>query len=152
MKRWQEIGMAVLEDIRNLLLSTIGQKYQHTQKIIYKMKTVKVRTVHKDKTESVYDVQYPKPYVQKIIDEENKKGDGKKVNEIYVNDIMVVRMISNELVHYTDSIYEAKTQIKEDDVVTVEIPGNTYWVSTSTAGNTLISYINKDTPDDDLPF
>lgn len=116
------------------------------------MKTVKVRTVHKDKTESVYDVQYPKPYVQKIIDEENKKGDGKKVNEIYVNDIMVVRMISNELVHYTDSIYEAKTQIKEDDVVTVEIPGNTYWVSTSTAGNTLISYINETIPADDLPF
>ena len=123
------------------------------------MKTVKVKTVHKNKTESVYDVTYPKPYVQKIIDEENQRGDGRKVNEIYVNDIMVAKMISNELVHYTDSIYidrdsiyEAKTQIKEEDVVTVEIPGTTYWVSTSTAGNTLISYINEDIPDDDLPF
>ena len=116
------------------------------------MKTVKVKTVHKNKTESVYDVTYPKPYVQKIIDEENQKGDGRKVNEIYVNDIMVAKMISNELVHYTDSIYEAKPQIKEVDVVTVEIPGTAYWVSTSTAGNTLISYINEDIPDDDLPF
>ena len=116
------------------------------------MKTVKVKTVHKNKTETVYDVTYPKPYVQKIIDKENQKGDGRKVNEIYVNDIMVAKMISNELVHYTDSIYEAKPQIKEVDVVTVEIPGTTYWVSTSTAGNTLISYINEDMPDDDLPF
>jgi len=118
------------------------------------MNKVKVKTVHNNKTESVYDVTYPKPYVQKIIDEENLKGDGRKVNEIYVNDIMVAKMISNKLVHYTDSIYEAKTQIKEE-VVTLEIPGTTYWVSTSTAGNTLISYIDETISEDeieDLPF
>jgi len=119
---------------------------------------VKVRVVNKDNTDSSYDVTYPKAYVQKIINEENLRGDERKVKEIYVNDNMVARLISNDLVHYSNSDYrsgvnsKAETPITKEDIITVEIPGTSYWVSTSTAGNTLISYLDDGDDDDDLPF
>lgn len=116
---------------------------------------VKVKIVDKDNTYSIYDVTYPKAYVQKIITEENLRGDNRKVKEIYVNDNIVAKLISNDLVYYSDSNYrsgvnsKAETPITKEDIITVEIPGTSYWVSTTTAGNTLISYLAAV---DDLPF
>jgi len=118
---------------------------------------VKVKVVNKDNTDSIYDVTYPKAYVQKIITEENLRGEDRKVKEIYVNDNMVARLISNDLVHYSDSNYRSglkskvETPIKKEGIVTIEIPGDSYWVSTSTAGNILITYLAEPIPDD-LPF
>ena len=122
---------------------------------------VKVKIVNKDKTDSTYNVTYPKAYVQKVIDEENLRGEDRKVKEIYVNGNMVAKLFllscgKADLVHYSDSDYrsgvnpKAETSIEKEDLITVEIPGTSYWVSTSTAGNTLISYLADDV--DDLPF
>lgn len=123
---------------------------------------VKVKVVNKDNIDSTYNVTYPKAYVQKIIDEENLKGDDRKVKEIYVNGNMVAKLLVScgkpDLVHYCDTSYKAKLQPKveipnnEESVVTIEIPGNSYWVSTSTAGNTLISYVAETVSGNDLPF
>jgi hypothetical protein len=123
---------------------------------------VKVKIVNKDKTDSTYNVTYPKAYVQKVIDEENLRGDDRKVKEIYVNGNMVAKLLVScgklDLVHYSDSDYrsgvkpKAETPIEKEDLITVEIPGTSYWVSTSTAGNTLISYLAANDVDDDLPF
>jgi len=125
---------------------------------------VKVKIVNKDETGSTYNVTYPKAYVQKVIIEENLRGENRKVKEIYVNGNIVAKMISNHLVYvdWPESNNKPKSKVKNpsknEGLVTIEIPGTSYWVSTSTAGNTLISYQAEPIPahipedNDDLPF
>jgi hypothetical protein len=118
---------------------------------------VKVKVVNKDNTESTYDVTYPNAYVQAIIKQENLRSKFRNVKEIYVNDNIVARLISNDLVHLTGSTCIPNLPVKDISAtkkraVSVTIPSSTYWVTTSTVGHIVISYLAETTQEDDLPF
>tara|TARA_B110000285_G_C14783147_1_gene449510 strand:+ start:121 stop:498 length:378 start_codon:yes stop_codon:yes gene_type:complete len=123
---------------------------------------VKVKIVNIDDTSSTYDVTYQKAYVEKVMSEDNKKGERRKIKEIFVDESIVAKLVSNELVYAWNInpniksvltaknlktlIKDAKTkkasEIKEV-VKTVEIPSSKFWVSTATNGSTIISYTIK---------
>tara|TARA_R110000803_G_scaffold135380_2_gene202384 strand:- start:104 stop:526 length:423 start_codon:yes stop_codon:yes gene_type:complete len=125
-------------------------------------KMVKVKIVNIDDTSSTYDVTYQKAYVEKVMSEDNKKGERRKIKEIFVDESIVAKLVSNELVYASNInpniksvltaknlktlIKDAKTkkasEIKEV-VKTVEIPSSKFWVSTATNGSTIISYTIK---------
>ena len=125
-------------------------------------KMVKVKIVNIDDTSSTYDVTYQKAYVEKVMSEDNKKGEHRKIKEIFVDESIVAKLVSNELVYAWNInpniksvltaknlktlIKDAKTkkasEIKEV-VKTVEIPSSKFWVSTATNGSTIISYTIK---------
>mgnify|MGYP006124987187 CR=1 FL=1 len=125
-------------------------------------KMVKVKIVNIDDTSSTYDVTYQKAYVEKVMSEDNKKGERRKIKEIFVDESIVAKLVSNELVYAWNInpniksvltaknlktlIKDAKTkkasEIKEV-VKTVEIPSSKFWVSTATNGSTIISYTIK---------
>ena len=121
---------------------------------------VKVKVVNKDNTDSIYNVTYPKAYVQKIIDEENLKGDDRKVKEIYVNEEIVAKLKVSMgvwyLVHHSNSDYNKskefsqstealitrhKTKLFSEPSLNKTKP--TYWATDHTGGNVEITYIPK---------
>jgi len=121
---------------------------------------VNVNVVKHDNTNSNYSVDYPQAYVNKIMSEENDKDiDARRVKEIYVSGSLVAELQSGRLepVKWKPAVNASK----KAEVITIEIPGTEYWVSTSTAGNTMITYVSESiadgTPvlieeDEDLPF
>jgi hypothetical protein len=103
---------------------------------------VKVKIINKDDTSSTYNVTYPKAYVQKVISEESLRGKDHKVKEIYVNENKVAELVSNVLTHIEWN-QKNKPQKPDGKLVTIEIPSGNYWVSTSTDGTTIITYLEE---------
>ena len=118
---------------------------------------VKVKVVNKDNTDSIYNVTYPNAYVQKIIDEENLRGDDRKVKEIYVNEEIVAKLKVScgvwDLVHHSNPnhnklkdfsqsteslITRHKTKLSSE--ASINKSKTTYWVTDHTGGNIKIAY------------
>jgi hypothetical protein len=121
---------------------------------------VKVKVVNKDNTDSIYNVTYPNAYVQKIIDEENLRGDDRKVKEIYVNEEIVAKLKVScgvwDLVHHSNSDYNKSKEFSQSTEALItrhktklssepsfNKTKTTYWVTDHTGGSAEITYNPK---------
>jgi len=100
---------------------------------------IKVKVVYMNGKETLYDVEYPKAYIAKIIENENELMlDQKSIKEIYAGDKLIADFHGSEL-----RLVQPKKK-KEIKPVGCDVGQylveSTEWVTDHTGGDVKISY------------
>lgn len=100
---------------------------------------IKVKVVYMNGKETLYDVEYPKAYIAKIIENENELMlDQKSIKEIYAGDKLIADFHGSEL-----RLVQPKKE-KEIKPVGCDVGQylveSTEWVTDHTGGDVKISY------------
>ncbi len=105
---------------------------------------IKVKVVYMNGKETLYDVEYPKAYIAKIMETENGLMlDQKSVKEIYAEDKLIAKFNNGYL---NELVLEKVKPRKEKEIKPVGcdvgqyLVESTEWVTDHTGGNIKISY------------